>query len=184
MASPEWVSQSKLWNLNITQGSQEVQILILCQVRNDRPGRKKCTLIFISGCSVPSHSVPGHSSGRPHSVTDKSRWTVGTWKALGRCRLKLGVWADLYVVRRPTLLEVSELQSTLCQIPFCIQLSVCAKKLNKLGCKELHAAAALLQWVPELFHLHIASLACGSGTTTLHWKLWCRFTYERIIAVF
>lgn len=31
----------------------------------------------------------------------------------------------------PTLLELTVLQSTLCQVPFCIQLSVPAKKRNK-----------------------------------------------------
>lgn len=51
--STDWeVSQSKLWNLNITLNSQEVKTCILCQVRNYRPQRKNCTLISTGSCSV------------------------------------------------------------------------------------------------------------------------------------
>lgn len=60
------------------------------------------------------------------------------------------------------------LQSILCQIPFCIQLNVHAKKLRKLACKDLCVAAAILQLTPQLFHLYIASLTCSSGVTALH----------------
>lgn len=131
-------------------------------------GEKKGTLVFISGCSVLSYGNPGRPRGRPHSVMDKSWRAEWTGQALGGYRLKLGVPVDLYAVRHPTLLEVTVPQSTLCQIPFCVQLSVRARKRNRLACKELYAAAAVLQGVPELSPLHRASLTCGSDTNTLH----------------
>lgn len=55
---------------------------------------------------------------------------------------------------------------------------------DKLAWKELHLAAAILQWGSEPFHLHIASLICSSGTSTLHWRLWCKFIYEKVVIAF
>lgn len=133
---------------------------------------------------LPSHGDPDHSRGRPHSIMGKSQWTGQTGKPLGRYRLKLSVWLGLCVLWCPTLWEVTVLQSILCQISFCIQLNVRAKKLCKLACNDLCVAAAILQLAPQLFHLYIASLTCSSGVTALHWKLWCRFIYKRVVAAF
>lgn len=55
---------------------------------------------------------------------------------------------------------------------------------DKLACKELPPAAAILQWGSEPSHLHIASLICSSGMSTLHWRLWCKFTSERVVFAF
>lgn len=64
-------------------------------------------------------------------------------KALGGCRGRLTVRAGLCVVPYP----FGGRRAAEPTVPsaLCIQLSACAKKMNQLACKELHAAAAILQ---------------------------------------
>lgn len=166
MPLAERVSQGKLWNLNITHGSQEVKIRLLCQVRNDRPWRKNCTLIYISSCSVLSGGSGG-ARDRPGSVAHKWSWTVCSGSALCPQREAHSPSRSVCGAAVPCPFGGHRAAEPTVPSALCIQLSVPAKKRNKLACKELHAAAATLQWVPELLHLHTASLPCSSGYLAL-----------------